>query len=149
MKLQAKLIICLLLLVIGGILGWTIRKPEYVTNTIIQIDTVFVKSPPEVKWKTAYINVVKNDTTIITNVDTIYVAKNLKIASDTTYFDKDTLHVWYFYSPVNRFKYEMFKAPRPIVYETKTITIIVKPKWYQNPYLWGSVGLVTGVILGR
>lgn len=145
---SAKVLISFLLIIIGGLIGWNLKKPEYITETVVQIDTVYVKSEPIVRWKTAYINVTKNDTILITDIDTIYIEKNLQIASDTTYFDKDTLHTWYFFPPANRFKYNFYRAPQQIIKEIQTITIVEKPKWYQNPYLWGSAGLVAGVILG-
>jgi len=148
MKVQAKIIIGVLLIIIGGIFGWNLKKSEYITNTVTVVDTLYVKTPPVIKWKTAYVNISDSDTIVVTKRDTIYIQKNLRIASDTTYFEKDTLHTWYFFPPVNRFKYEFYRAPVTTIYETKTITMVKKPKWYKNPYLWGGVGLITGIMLG-
>ena len=73
----------------------------------------------------------------------------MQIASDTTNFDKDTLKVWSFFPPINKFRYEFNRAPIPTIYETKTITIVEKPKWYMRREFWLLGGFVSGIILTR
>ena len=149
MKFQAKLIICALLLIMGGIVGWNMKKPEYVTTTLTKIDTLYVASKPLTLWKTAYINVVQNDTTIITNIDTIFIEKDLKIASDTVEFKEGWLGVEYYYIPINKFRYDWRPTSVPIIYTTTTITVVKKPKWYLKKEVWLLGGIVSGILLTK
>ena len=149
MKLQAKLIICALLLIMGGIVGWNMKKPEYVTTIKTKIDTLYIESKPLTLWKTAYINVVQNDTTIITSIDTIFIEKDLKIASDTVEFKEGWLGVEYYYIPINKFRYDWRPIDIPIIYTTTTITVVKKPKWYLKKEVWLLGGIVSGILLTK
>lgn len=91
----AILIIVILFFITGIFIGTKIVEPEVIENTVTDTITVYIESEPIIKWKTAYVTVSSTDTVIVN--DTVYVEKNLKIASDSTEFDEGKLKTWYFF----------------------------------------------------
>lgn len=134
------LIIALALFVGGYFTAYrTIEPPAPLVLT--ELDTLYIPSDPVILWKTAYIDKVVFDTTIVTKTDTIVLNNDtIEVAKDTVDFKEGSLQTWYYYFPINQFKYSWKPAPKEIVFET----MAYKPKWYQKPELWGISGLIVG-----
>lgn len=140
---KAYWIILVIALMLAFILGYQFHKPQVVEKTKVKVDTVYIKQPPQIIYKTAVITkldtVIKRDTTVIR--DTIRVAY-----ADTT-FKEGELRTWYYFPPVNKFKFDWRPYPQPVITRVETKTIVIRPKWYENKYLWGIAGLCIGIAI--
>ncbi len=132
---------------IGLFVGKITLKPEIITNTETVVDTLWRTSAPDTVYQTAYLTKTLIDTFIITKNDTIFIEKDLMIAKADTSFKEGDLHAEYYFPPANIFKFDWQANPAPIQINTKITTITVKPKWWENKYLWGASGLVLGAII--
>ena len=122
-------------------------EPEIKTKT--KIDTVYQTQTKVDTIKKAVLDTVKLqsvDTITISKTDTIYKTDSVQIAKDTTQFKQGKLQVQYYFPPANYFQYNWQPEPRPTITEVRRIK--VEPKWYENKYLWGAVGVIGGVLIG-
>jgi len=140
-------IITVVCLVIVFLFGFFVGKgkKEVIEKTVVQTDTVYIKQPPKIVYKTAVIS--KVDTLI--KIDTVMVRDTVRIAYADTSFKEGDLKVWYYFPPVNRFKFLWQAYPQKVITITKMKTIQIKPRWYENKYLWGLAGLCLGIAITR
>ena len=117
--------LCILSLVIGLFIGIDIHTPTSpVVVSTVTTDTLYVPSAPQVIWKTAYIDKIVLDTVIVCNNDTIVINNDtIRVAKDTVSFKEGSLQTWYYYLPVNQFKYNWNPNPKEVI----TITKIASP----------------------
>uniref|UniRef100_A0A6M3XK29 Uncharacterized protein n=1 Tax=viral metagenome TaxID=1070528 RepID=A0A6M3XK29_9ZZZZ len=148
-KVIMTIVLCLVVFGLGYFYAVKTVQSDVIENMTILYDTLYVETKPLTLWKTAYINVVQNDTTIITNIDTIFIEKDLKIASDTVEFKEGWLGVEYYYIPINKFCYDWKPIDIPVIYTTTTITVVKKPKWYLKKEVWLLGGIVSGILLTK
>jgi len=124
------------------------RKSNTIESIVTEIDTLYIQSPPVIKWKTAYLHKVVLDTVFIVDLDTLILEKDtVQLAYDTVNFKEGHLATWYYFPPLNRFKYTWQPNPEKVLTITNTITL--KPAWYKRPELWGGIGLLSGYFLHR
>ena len=154
-----KWIAAVLLLVALGLSFWTgylrgsAKDPEIITieKHHIVMDTVTVSKPVEplnyqaipAHRDTQLVTITRYDTVRQVDVARSWMDTTL-VASGRPYGD---LFVEYFHPPADRFDLQF----DPVPWEKKTITRIVRvPKqksWYNNEWLWLTVGLVGGACL--
>ena len=147
-KVALIIVLCLILFGLGYFYAVKTSKPEYITNTVTKVDTIYIRTEPVIKWKTAVIEKTVFDTLIIADKDTIILKDTVQIASDKVDFKEGHLNTWYYFPPVNRFKYDWNPVPQAIIYQKETITVVKKLKWFERKGLWGAVGLAIGLYVG-
>lgn len=124
----------------------TFEPPAPVIFT--ETDTSYIPSEPIVLWKTAYIDRIVFDTTIVNKTDTIVLNNDtIQVAKDTVNFKEGLLETWYYYLPLNQFKYNWKPAPKEVVKETIVITQAAPIAWYNRKELWGVTGLIVGAVV--
>lgn len=150
-KLLALLMLLLLMGLVGGYLGWTLKPcpcNEAVTaTTVLRIDTVtkviehepiYVKAPAVVRYE--------RDT--ITQTDTIIQTRPF-VASLDTIIKRDTLGVEYRF-PQHSFAVAFRRAADSVRIETKTITLTRQEHrpWWIDALTHVGAGAV-GFVIGR
>ena len=136
------LIILILIFIAGYFIG---GRGEDNVITQVQIDTLYIHSPPQVITKTAIVEKIRRDTLIITERDTIILKEGSEVAKTDTTFKEGALKVEYYFPPANVFRLDWQPYPQKVVTVTNNVTI--EPKWYNNQYLWGVTGLLLGAIV--
>lgn len=134
-----------LFIIIVWLLGYFTGKKhsKIIEKTVTRYDTVYVKSKPEIIYKEAILT--KIDTVI--KRDTVTIRDTIKVAYADTTFKEGELKAWYYFPPVNTFKFDWRPYPQPIITKEIIRTIEIKPAWYENKYLWGIAGLCLGIAI--
>jgi len=139
-------LIYLVIIIIVFIAGFYIGgKGEDHVITQVQVDTLYIQTPPQVITKTAIVERIRRDTLIITERDTIILKEGSEVAKTDTTFKEGALEVEYYFPPANVFRLDWNPYPQKVITVTNTVTIV--PKWYNNQYLWGISGLVLGAVI--
>lgn len=141
------IVLCLIIFGLGYFYAVKTAKPDIIETITTNTDTLYVKSPPELIYKTATITKILIDTTIITETDTIIIKDTIRIAKADTSFKEGKLKTEYYFPPANYFKFNWQPYPQSVI--TITNNIVIKPRWYQRKELWGATGLMIGILITK
>ena len=135
------LIIVLLALIIGGVIGWSLKPDARVHTESVRIDTV----THTIHHEPVYITRAAADTVVLHNTDTVYTTPAFTARIDTVVMH-DTVTAEYHF-PQHTFSVALRQAPDSVRVEYRTITLTRHPAWYE----WAGValgGVLTGYAMG-
>jgi len=145
-----NLTLLLIILLLGGIIGYFVSRSFHPTENTVTIDTVkyvdtlyLQKTETITKWKA------KLDTVKVTVNDTVF--QKIEVASADTLLEKDSnkVSVKYYFPPLNYFDVK-FDINEKIVKETKEILKTVtldEPLLHESSFIIAVVSVLTNIFL--
>ena len=128
-----------------------IEKPQQTvskTATLTRMDTTFAVPVEKPVVRKDEVEVVKKEETV-SKKDTVVIRDTVQVAYTDTSFIEGKLKAWYYFPPINKFKFRWMPYPQKVITVTQIKTVKYKPRWYENKYLWGLAGLCIGIAITR